>query len=118
LALDVVQVAVGVEAPHVPGMVPAVAEGVGGDVGLPGIPLEDYRATHHDLPGRALRYLAIVVVHQPDPGAGHRPSGGARPVGHALDRHEAARLGLAEAGPELSAGLLVQAPDGRGRVEA
>ncbi len=112
------EVAVGLEASHVAGVVPAVAEGVRGHVRLAEVALEDEGPAHHDLARGAGRDLTIVVVHDCHLRRGHRAAGGARLVGHALDGHEAARLGLAEAGPEPGAGLLVQALDGLGRVEA
>ncbi len=99
-------------------MVPAVAEGVGGDVGLPEVALEDERPAHHDLARGAGRDRTVVVVHDRHLRRRHRAAGGARLVGHTLDGHEAAGLGLAEAGPELGAGLLVQALDGLRRVQA
>src|SRR5438128_2974802 len=64
LALDVVEVAVGVEPPHVPGVVPAVAKGVGRHVRLAEVALEDERAAHDDLPWCPDVHLAVVVIHE------------------------------------------------------
>ena len=70
LALDVVEVALGVEAADVARVVPAVAEGVRRHVGLGEVALEHERAAHHDLARRADRHLAVVVVDEPHCAAG------------------------------------------------
>src|SRR5688572_827268 len=59
LPLDVVEVALVVEAPHVPRVVPPATERVGGDVGLGEVALEHERAPHHDLARRARREVAV-----------------------------------------------------------
>src|SRR2546427_1719027 len=118
LAPDVVEPALVVEAADVAGVVPAVAQGVGGHVRLAEVALEHHRPTHQDLAGRADGHVAIVVVDQPHPTQGDGLAGGSGPVPHALDADEPAGLGLTEARPELGLGLCVQALNGRGRVEA
>src|SRR5213594_3829950 len=118
LALDVIEVAVGVEAPHVPGVVPAVAEGVRRHIRLAEVALEHERATHDDLPRRPDGHLSIVIVHELHLADGHGLAGGAGLVPHALQGDEPAGFRLSEAGPELRPGLRVQALDGLGRVEA
>src|SRR4030095_13821366 len=83
LAPNVVEPALVVEAAHVAGVVPAVAQGVRGHVRLAEIPLKDHGAAHHDLAGRAGRHLAVVVVDEPHPAHGNRPAGGDGRVAHA-----------------------------------
>src|SRR5205823_7308947 len=100
LALDVVEVAVRVEAPHVAGVVPAVAEGISRHVRLGEVALEHERTADGDLAGRAHGNLAVIVIHQLQPAQGRRPAGGAWSLRRALETDESARLRLPEARPE------------------
>src|SRR5438445_3490266 len=117
LAPDVVEPAVLVEAPDVAGVMPAVAQGVGGHVRLAEVALEHARAAPDDLARRAGRHLAVVVVDEPQPAHRNRPAGGTGLVAHALDADEPGGPGLAEAGPELRLRLVVQPLDRGRRVE-
>src|SRR5437867_5405297 len=117
LTLDIVEPAVIVEAAHVPRVVPAVAQRVGGHLRLAEVTLEYHRPAHHDLPGRPHGHVTVVVVDQTHPAYRNGLAGGAGPVARALNADESAGLGLAEARPELSLRLCVQALDVRRRVE-
>ena len=108
LAGDVEQVAFLVEPADVAGVVPAAAEGVGGDVGLPVVSEEDERSADDDLAVLAGRHLAVVVVDQADGAEFGRLAGAAETLAGVLDGDEAARLALAEAGPEGGVRLVVE----------
>src|SRR5204862_4316483 len=94
LALDVVEVAVGVEPPHAPGVVPAVAAGVARHVRLVEVALEHERAAHDDLPWCPDVHLAVVVIHELHVAHGHGLAGGAGLVPHALQGDEPAGFRL------------------------